>query len=219
MAERNRARTFEYFSGFINPCFSMDVRMDVTEVVELSRRTGTSFFINTLYLVTTALHSIEEMRFRILDGDVVCYDVIHPGFTVMTDNGAYRNSFSEMSFDYSEFYSRCRAAIDYTREHPDDRDDPSNAFVGRLDVFYFSCIPWIDFRSMSHPLPLGEDGPLSIPRIVWGRYVEENGRLMMTMNLTADHALMDGYQMAMAFKEIQKRFDDPGSYIVTDRTA
>ncbi len=72
---------------------------------------------------------------------------------------------------------------------------------------------------MSHPMPLGDDGSLSIPRIVWGKYVEEDGRLRMTMNITADHVLMDGYQMSMAFKAVQERFDDPESFIASEKGA
>jgi len=209
MEKSNRLGAYEQFSRFLNPCFALDVRMDVTAVVAFSKSTGTSFFINALYLAVTALHEVEEMRYRIEGGEVYCYDTVDPGYTVMTDNGAYRNCRHAMTFDYKEFYERCQEAMDHVRSHPDSREFSS----GRYDEIYFTCVPWTDFTSLSQPLPLGDASSLSIPRIAWGRYVEEDGRMRMTVNMTLDHALMDGEHASRAFALIQKRFDDPGSFI------
>ena len=57
-----RKSHFEWFSSFSDPTFALDVKMDVTKVLEYSKITKTSFFINVLYIVTQELNKIEEFR-------------------------------------------------------------------------------------------------------------------------------------------------------------
>ena len=58
---------YNWFKQFPNPCYGFNVKMDVSNVVKYSKETNTIFFINTLYLVTSALNQIEEMLIRIVD--------------------------------------------------------------------------------------------------------------------------------------------------------
>ena len=51
---------YAWFRTFSNPCYGMNVKVDVSEVVRISKERGTSFFANTLYLVTKALNSVPE---------------------------------------------------------------------------------------------------------------------------------------------------------------
>ena len=82
-----KRKQYNWFKTFSNPCYGLNVKMDVTEVVKYSKETKTSFFINVLYLITIGLNSVEEMRLREVDGEIRLYDTINPTFTVMTNSG------------------------------------------------------------------------------------------------------------------------------------
>lgn len=95
---------YKWFRTFANPCYGMNVKVNVSEVVKASKANGTSFFANTLYLVTKALNSVPEMRMREVRGEIRLYDVINPTFTVMTDSGKFANAGFKMIEDYKGFY-------------------------------------------------------------------------------------------------------------------
>ena len=82
--ELKKHKQYMWFSTFSNPCYGFDVKMDVTKLVEYTKETKTSFFINTLYLVTKGLSMVEEMRLRLVNNEIRLYEKINPSFTVMT---------------------------------------------------------------------------------------------------------------------------------------
>ena len=56
--------------------------------------------------------------------------------------------------------------------------NPTNEY----NEFYLTCTPWIDFVSLTHPIP-DDKSSQSIPRICWGKYVEENGTYNITLKI------------------------------------
>ena len=66
-----RKSPYNCFKNYTNPIFSMSVRIDVTDLVEYSKKTKTSFFINFLFVVTKCLNGIENFRMRVLDDTLI----------------------------------------------------------------------------------------------------------------------------------------------------
>ena len=110
--ELDNPSQYDWFRKFSNPCYGMNVKVDVTEVVKTSKESGTSFFANVLFLLTTALNSVPEMRMREVNNEIRLYDVINPTFTVMTDSGKFVNAGFKMTNDYKKFYDTTRRIID-----------------------------------------------------------------------------------------------------------
>jgi chloramphenicol O-acetyltransferase type A len=54
-------------------------------------------------------------------------------------------------------------------------------------------VPWIRFTSLSHARAFSF--PDSIPKISFGKMVEEGGRQSMPMSIHVHHALMDGFHV------------------------
>ena len=82
-----------------------------------------------------------------------------------------------------------------TREYGLDSENHQNWF----DVSYIS---WLSYDSLNIELP---DGYLYfLPIINWGRYREENGRLMMPITVRMNHAIADGYLVANVFRLLEK---------------
>lgn len=108
--------------------------------------------------------------------------------------GVYRH-FTE---DYQAF---CRAAAEdmerakKTREYALDAANHPNWF----DASYIS---WLSYDALNIELP---DGYLYfLPIVNWGRYREENGRLMMPLTVRLNHAVADGYLVANVFRLLEK---------------
>lgn len=209
MDKLGRAKHFEWFNQFQNPTFSINVRIDVSNIRTHAKNHGKSFFIEMLYLVTEALHSVDEMRMRIKGDDVVIFDMINPAYTIMTDAGVFENSRHTMSHDYETFYTRAAENIAIAkskRSHDDNSNDNFND-LSIIDEFYITSIPWVDMLSVTHPQPTWSKENMSIPRVCWGKYIEQNGRYSLALNLTANHALVDGKPLSIVAVNLQTMID------------
>lgn len=204
--ELDNVSQYEWFNTFSNPCYGMCVKVDVDEVVKKSKADGTSFFANVLYLLTTAMNSVPEMRLRQVGDEIRLYDVINPTFTVMTDCGKFANAGFKMINDYKKFYAETRRIVEekkkqtvFTDEYNDSRD---------YDDYYITCMPWISVESFTHPLPDGNKESSSCPRIGWDKFRKEGDRFVMTLNVTVNHCFVDGKRLSEVFSAIQRNFDN-----------
>lgn len=201
-----KRKQYDWFKTFSNPCYGFDVKMDVTKIVEYSKKTNTSFFINILYLITIGLSSVEEMRIREVNGEIRLYDKINPTFTVMTNLGIYENAGFEMIDNYQDFYKKAKEVIEEVKNQDFIKDtyNDSNLF----NDYYMTCIPWLSIEGMTHPLCDNNYESSSVPRICWDKYRLENNKYIMLLNITVSHCFVDGYPLTEAFKNIQDNFNN-----------
>ncbi len=201
-----RKKQYMQFSSFADPCYCVGVRLDVTHIVRLCKEKGLSFFPTFTFVLMKTLNSFEGFRMR-LDADkrVLVYDKIDPSYTVaMPDNG-YEIGNVEYSENFTEFYRSVKESISDTINGK-SKDIEFNE-DGRTDLVYLSSLPWVDAQTYHHPLPLGDHASLSIPRIIWGKFTEENNGYFMFFSVTANHILIDGYEMSMMLNAFQERLN------------
>lgn len=197
---------YRWFKTFNNPCYGLNVKMDVTKVIEYCKKTNTSFFINVLYLITTALNSIDEFKIREVKDEIRLYDTINPTFTVMTDIQVYENAGFKMADEYSSFYKIAKETIEKVKKVTRFKETYNDSTL--FDDYYMTCAPWISMESMTHPLCEGNFESLTVPRICWDKYRNENGRMVMLLNITVSHCYIDGYTLSKAFSLIQEKFNE-----------
>lgn len=198
--ERNK--TFEWFKNFSNSTYSMNVKMDVTNLLKHTRHNNESFFIDLLYIVLKGLNSVEEMKMRLVDNIPVIYDEINPAFTVMTELGTFENVRFKNCEEFSEFYQIASQYIESAKKQSQIKKEsynPENCY----NEYYITCVPWVDFTQFTHPIP-DDKSSQCIPRICWGKYVEQDGKYELTLNITVSHIFVDGYPLAQTFNKIQE---------------
>ena len=201
----SRRASYNTFVNNTNPTFSITTRVDVTRLYNRCKKEKTSFFIDFLYIATRCLNEIEEMRTRIKGEDVVVYDAIDPGFVVIKEDESIINGRVKMTDDYYEFYNSVRDTIEYLKANEsEDRMNKNQT----TDIFYTSCLPWMDFTSVTHPYNYPDRESCSIPRITWGMATEESDRWTMALDIAAHHALIDGYQICKGVMGIQEALND-----------
>ena len=200
----NRKKQFNWFNGFSNPCFSLNIKMDCTELVRFTKENKQSFFIDFMYLLMKAFNSVEEMRLRYIDGKVYLFDTINPAYTVMTKAGVFENVRHKMIEEHKEFYALARKSIDEAKELTKVSDEYNTL---NYDEYYLTTAPWDDFVAMTHPIP-DDKNSLSVPRVCWGKYVEENEKYFVSLNVTVSHALVDGYPVSVALKRLRENVEN-----------
>ena len=205
-----RKTSYKTFIDYSDPSFSITTRLDVTRLWNRCKDEGMSFFTDFLYIVMRQLNDIEEFRTRLLGDQIVVYDVVHPGFVVIKEDESITSARVEMVDDYPEFYNKIRDAIDYTKAHTSIAN--MNEGFGN-DVVFISCLPWMDFTSITNPYDHSNKESCSIPRITWGKVMEDSEHKTMAFDVSAHHSLVDGYQVYKLVKKIQDSLDSLDLFI------
>lgn len=197
-----RRNHFKLYSSFNHPHFSMCANVDITAFHPFVKRNGYSFTVSMLYIITRAANSIPEFRQRIRRDQVVEHEIVNPGFTVLTDNDLF--SFCDVEYveDFSEFARRTEKNIAAVKVQPDLEGTPD-----RDDMLYMSPVPWVSFTSCTHAMQLHPAD--SIPRIVWGKYFQENNMMKMPLSVQGHHAVMDGIHMGRFYETVQDYLHHP----------
>lgn len=200
-----RKGVFRHFSEDCKCSVSITNRIDVTELVAYSKRTGTKFYINFLYLIAKTLNSREDYRLGYLwqTNELIAYDKINPTqYVFHDDTETCTPVYTEYFEDYAKFYAGAVADIARAKESREYALDMQN----HPNWFDASFISWISYDSLNVEMP---DGYLYFPPTInWGKYRDENGRLMMPVTVRMNHAVADGYLISKVFlileEEIKK---------------
>ena len=199
-----RNGVFRHFTEDCKCSVSMTARVNVTALVEYSKRRGTKFYINFLYILSKVLNSRDDYKMGYLweTNELICYDVINPTqYVFHEDTETCTPVYTSYSEDYNIFYKN---ALDDVERAKNDREYKLD-IINHPNWFDASYISWISYDSMNIELP---DGYLFFPPIVnWGRYRRENDRLAMPVSVRLNHAIADGFLVANVFRLLQKEID------------
>ena len=203
----NRYKTYQWFKSFSNSTYSMNVKMDVTKLKRHVEKNNQSFFIDLLYIVLKGLNSVEEMRMRLVNDTPVIYDEINPAFTVMTEAETFENVRYKNNSNFLEFYDISSQSINNAKQQLKIKKisyNPKDCY----DEYYITCTPWVDFTQFTHPIP-DDKSSQCIPRICWGKYMKNNDKYELTLNITVSHIFVDGFHLAKTFNIIQDLLNNP----------
>ena len=156
-----------------------------------------------LFCITTAANQVPQLRQRIRvesGGDVVVEHAhIGPAYVVQAGDDLFNFATVPFPQKLDDFCQTTRVASEKMRDN-----DVLAPFDGvRDDVLYCTCLPWIDFTHISHPI----DSRIadSVPRVAWGRFGDDN---TVAVNLQAHHALVDGRHIAAFFQALTQALQE-----------
>ena len=196
-----RKGVYRHFTEDCKCSVSMTARIDVTELVKYSKEKGTRFYINFLYLLTKVLNSRDDYKTQYLwqTNELICYDVVNPTqYVFHEDTETCTPVYTTYYENYEEFYKNALADIENAKKSREYMLDPEN----HPNWFDASYISWLSYDSLNVELP---DGYIYLlPIINWGKYREENGRLMMPLTVRMNHAVADGYLVANVYRLLEK---------------
>jgi chloramphenicol O-acetyltransferase type A len=176
--------------------------MDITLLHSYIKNEGLSIFTAVLFGVCKAANSIPELRLRIRGEKIVVHDVVHPSFTVLTEDNLFGFCETKYTGEVKDFFKYTEEAIAKTKSSPSLDDEP-----GRDDYLFVSTLPWVRFTSISHPIHMHPVD--SIPRITWGKFTEEKGKIIVPLSVQVHHGLADGYHVGRFFNLFQEWADQP----------
>ncbi|MBP5261607.1 MAG: chloramphenicol acetyltransferase [Clostridiales bacterium] len=200
-----RKGVFRHFSEDCKCSTSMTARVDVTDLVKYSISTETKFYINFLYILSKVLNSRDDYKMGYLweTDELICYDQINPTqYIFHEDTETCTPVYSTFYEVYDKFYREALKDIEEAKKTRDYGLDMAN----HPNWFDASYISWLSYDSLNVELP---DGYLFFAPIVnWGKFREENGRLMMPVTVRLNHAIADGYLVAKVYKLLQEEIGE-----------
>ena len=199
-----RKGVFRHFSEDCKCSTSMTARVDVTRLVSYSKKTDTKFYINFLYILSKVLNSRDDYRMAYLwqTDELICWDEINPTqYIFHEDTETCTPVYTTYYEDYKRFYECASKDIEEAKKTREYGLDP----VNHPNWFDASYISWLSYDSLNIELP---DGYLYFAPIVnWGRYRKEGGRLLMPVSVRMNHAIADGYLIALVYRLLEKEIE------------
>ena len=183
-----RREAYEFFSTISNPFYMVTFRADVTGLYDYTKARGLSFYMGMIWACTEAINGVEAFRIALREGELVVLDRRDPSFTDLK-RGAEQFHIVTMAH-IGDIDAFCREAVRRSAEQ--------NTFIDAEketdELIYYSCMPWVELTALTNERNLSAPGALddSIPRIAWGKYVEESGRKVLGLSMEVNHRFIDG---------------------------
>ena len=191
-----RREIFAFFSGISNPFYAVTFRLDVTALRRYTKERGLSFYHSMIWLCTRALGRVEAFSYAIREGDLVRLESRRPSFTHLKPGS---ESFQIVTLPCEGSLEEFCAAAREKAEKQDYFID----FAGEgIDMIFLSCLPWLDLTALTNERDLDPDD--AIPRIAWGKFVPENGRLMLGLSVEVNHRFIDGAHIGQFARELER---------------
>ena len=193
------------FINFQSARYAMSARVNVEKLWKWCHENNKSFFTMSLGCLMNAVNSVPQLKRRILDGKAVEYDYLDGVSPIMDeDNDIYR----EMRVKTPQEFNDIVEWHDYVRKEISQiLSDEKEGFFCEMEerdltnIANFSCIPWIDFDTLTNCVV---DGKAIQPLITWGKINED---YEMSIAITVSHIFVNGRELAYFFENAQKEFD------------
>ena len=188
-----RRAHFEYFHAMPDPYAGVTAQVELTPFFTVCRRDRLPFFLSFLYCAGRAANAVRQ---RIVDGRPVEFSTCDTSHTVMREDGTY--SYCRLNcMQPFEDYLPAALTAQAQAKACGGLDDGEDA----LSLLFVSSLPWINYAALRQPTPVPAD---SNPRLTWGRYGEENGKILMPVTLLVNHALVDGSHIAQFYAALDE---------------
>jgi chloramphenicol O-acetyltransferase type A len=199
-----RKQHFDFFHRMDYPQFNICMDIDISKFLVFTKNNNLSFYYSMIYATTSVINQIDDFKYRIRDDKVVMHDKIHPSFTYMNNN-ENEDLFKLITVDLIDDIHKFEKAA---REAANNQQDyfGLEKLMGRDDLIFITCIPWISFTHISHTISLNKND--SVPRISWGKYYKQGDKTLLPFSVQVNHAFIDGYHIGKYIDKLQKFIDD-----------
>ena len=110
----------------------------------LRRRADLSVSLAYHYFALRFGNEIEPFRYRLRGENVLVYDVIHAGTTVLLPNESFIMAYFDYEEDFEKFMSAAMQSVAEARSAGKFEPEPAD------DAIHFTVLPWASFTSFSH---------------------------------------------------------------------
>lgn len=197
-----RSGQFEFYREHPSPFYSVTWEVEIDALKVWAEAHDHSMHLVLCYFMTRAMQSVEDFRYRLLDGRVALYDRLHVGTTLPTPDGQYAFGFFEYHHEAEEFLRR--AEIERSKVV---LDGVLRTAGERPNMVLYTSLPGVPFLSMTHvPMPDSADAR---PNVGFGRFSGGAGQLAVPVSLQVNHRFIGGRALGELVEAVEREFSAP----------
>lgn len=191
-----RKDLFNLYTTDLKIVMNMTVDVDITSLLAEVKNNGLRFYPTMIWIVSRLMNARDEFKYSLIEeGKLIKWDYVSPSYTDFNkETGKFNKFVTEYSSDFKTFYER---AVSDSERHRNESgflpDQPKNTF----DI---TCIPWASYKSFD--LHIYGEGKSLFPIVMWGKYREENGKVLLPVTAMFHHAVIDGFNLCRFFEEL-----------------
>lgn len=197
-----RQGTFDFFSDYPNPYYSISFDLDATAIKAFAKASGHPVYRSLCYFFCRAMGRIEDFRYRLRQGEMVLYDELHIGMTVPAPGRRF--SFVHLLYDddVAAFHRRAEEIESQGRDRALLDQEPHTNYI------YLTAVPKVPFTSFAHAP--GRERTDGAPRVAFGNFFERDDRLWLPVGITVNHLFIDGVALGELYEGLCEVFASPG---------
>lgn len=200
LADWPRQELFRFFSGMPDPFFSVTFTLDVTKVKQYTKARGLSFYYALVWLCAKAMDEVDAFHYTLRDGELYRLEHRWPSFT---DRKPGADLFHIVTMpEGDDLDAFCRAAREKSMAQTFFID---NTVEGDW-LFFVSSLPWLPLTALKNEGTSSKDD--AIPRLAWGKYIEQNGHYTLGFSFEANHRFVDGLHIGRFYEALCKLIDN-----------
>ena len=195
-----RKATYEFFRDYEDPFFNIAANLDITKLYRFCKDNSLAFSLAALFLSLRTANEIREFRLRMVGEAVVEFDRVEATQTILNEDETFSFCYFPMQDNIFEFDRAGKAAREkYKALKTFDVESD------RVDLIYYSVIPWISFTSFKHASR--QNNRQTVPRMVFGKIFDDGPKKQMPFSVEVHHALVDGIHVGKYFNLFQSKLD------------
>ena len=192
---------FEYFRSLAYPYVGVTVDVDITSFFKTIKEKKYPFFLSFLWCVNQACNEIPQFRQRIVNDSIIEYEYCHTSHTVSKEDETYAYCTLDARMSLDDFIQKSLPIHNQAKEEGNIEESAEEA----QSLIFISTLPWISYSSLIQPVPIPAD---SNPRVTWGKYKEENGKILIPVSTLCHHALVDGKHLADFYQILENKLKE-----------
>lgn len=198
-----RREIYEFFLPVSNPFYMTSFPLDVTNLYAYKKAHGVSFYYALCWLCAQTVNGIDNFRYTSRNGEVSMFEERIPSFT---DLRAGSDLFYYVTPPYcNDLDLYCRTASVCSKEQKVFLDTALETDT----LIYISCLPDLFMTAQTSVHNFSDPGEVenNIPRISWGKYMMNDGKLTLNMSIEVNHRFVDGIHVSRFAADLQNRIN------------
>lgn len=198
-----RKRLFYNYLGTDFPYIAITANVDVTNPLAFAHKHGISFNLVMVYLCNKMIDSIENYRYRFIDGKPFVIDHTRPTVNHIK-KGEEIFVIGEGPWPCDDIVEFCRKC--HENQEAATQEDMQGRVRHKLDIVNYTSVPWVEYTGFIRTII--HNGVDNAPKISFGKYFERDGKIWMPLSSQTHHGLMDGYHVGIFYEKLQKACDE-----------
>lgn len=195
-----RREVYEYFSKISNPFYMTTFKQDVTNLYDYAKSHNLSFYNSMIWACSQAINLTDAFLITMRNGKFFILNQRNPSFTNLKSGD---ENFFIVTLNHNQNIKEfCKEASELSKNQQNfiNEQKESDALI------YFSCLPWIELTALTNARDLSCENSLNdnIPRISWGKFIEENGKKKLGISLEVNHRFIDGFHIGQFALNLEK---------------